>query len=145
VIIAHADASVDHPIVSVGYVLYKSTHGEQRFLDAGTRIINADQCEKDVEWTSHKAEYWAGIIATRASLDYENHALLLHLDENGIVERMNNDEWDWEDYFPHTFRSFANRFRAWRVSPVKRSDNEAAHEQARIGLKIGRDIHGESA
>jgi len=142
-IIAHADASVDLPIVSVGYVLYESTHGGQTFLDAGTRIVNANTCEKGVYWTSHKAEYWGAIIATRAALDHENQALLLQLDEETIVQRLNNGSWEWEQYFPHTFRSFANRFRSWHVSCIERDDNEAAHEQARVGLKIGRDLHNE--
>ena len=140
-IVGYADASVKEPIVSVGYVLVDSAYSDQSLLETGTRIINTETCDRVVEWTSHKAEYWAAIIATRAALDYNETTLLLHLDSQQVVEWIREEGWKWEQYFPHTFRSFANRFDDWHISVVHRENNEVAHKQARVGLKVGQEIN----
>jgi len=87
-----------------------------------------------------KAEYYAAIIATRAALDYDNSTLLLNCDSKETVRKIKQDEWNKEAYFPHTLFSFLNRYNDWHLSNVDRSNNEAAHQQARNGLRIGRDL-----
>jgi len=139
-IVAYADASMDNPICSVGYVLFRSEMGDEEFLDAGTRLLNINECQRDIDWTVQKAEYWGAIIATRAALDYDEDTLLLHLDDRTLIPKIRDKEWDGESYFHDTFRSFANRFNNWHLSLVHRDNNTAAHKQARIGLQVGRDL-----
>ena len=139
-IVAYCDCSVDLPLVSVGYVLFRSSNGDEEFLDSGVRLLNADQCPRQINWTTMKAEYYAAIIATRAALDYDNSTLLLNCDSKETVRKIKQDEWNKEAYFPHTLFSFLNRYNDWHLSNVDRSNNEAAHQQARNGLRIGRDL-----
>ena len=140
-IVGYCDASIDLPIVSVGYVLYRSGKGDQDFLTAGTRLLNADQHDREIEWSIQRAEYYAAIIATRAALDYGSETFLLHMDCDDVVTDIRKDTWRNEAYFEHSFRSFIHRFDNWHITLVNRDNNEQAHEQARVGLKVGRDLH----
>ena len=140
-IVGYCDASIDLPIVSVGYVLYRSGKGDQDFLTAGTRLLNADEHDRDIEWSIQRAEYYAAIIATRAALDYGSETFLLHMDCDDVVTDIRKDTWRNEAYFEHSFRSFIHRFDNWHITLVNRDNNQAAHEQARVGLKVGRDLH----
>jgi len=143
VIVAYSDASVDQQngIVSVGYVLFRSHRGSEEFLDTGCRVINTDQyTERQIEWKTMKAEFYGAIIATRVALEYGSSALMLNLDDNHLVNKIKKQQWHGESYFPHALFSFINRFDDYHISVVHRDNNEAAHEQARTGLKIGRDL-----
>ena len=140
-IVGYCDASIDLPIVSVGYVLYRSGKGDQDFLTAGTRLLNADEHDREIEWSIQRAEYYAAIIATRAALDYGSETFLLHMDCDDVVTDIRKDTWRNEAYFEHSFRSFIHRFDNWHITLVNRDNNQAAHEQARVGLKVGRDLH----
>jgi len=139
-ILAYADASVDTPIVSVGYILYRVENAEEELLETGTRVLNANSHDRDIDWDSNKAEYFGAIVATRASLDYTSEPFILHLDHNAIVQKIKQRTWHQEPYFPHCLFSFLHRFDDYHVHAVHRESNERAHEQARLGLKIGRDI-----
>jgi len=138
-IIAYADASVDLPIISVGYVIYRSQHGTKEFLDAGTRLINANEHQRNIRWTIQRAEYWSAIIATRAAIDYGDGSLVMHMDNDQVVEDIQTGSWENEAYFEHCFRSFANRFDNWHITLIDRKNNPS-HDQARVGLKIGRNL-----
>lgn len=137
---AYADTSVDTPIVSVGYVLYRSSNGEEELLDTGTRVINADADDRRIDWDSMCGEYYAAIVATRASLAYTNEPFILNLDCTDVVRKIKERTWGKEAYFPHALYSFLGRFDEYHVRRVHRENNEVAHEQARVGLKIGREI-----
>jgi len=133
----------------------------QDFLTAGTRLLNADehdregeerrsgssrrndsaQQNREIEWSIQRAEYYAAIIATRAALDYGSETFLLHMDCDDVVTDIRKDTWRNEAYFEHCFRSFIHRFDNWHITLVNRDNNQAAHEQARVGLKVGRDLH----
>jgi len=141
VILAYADCSLDHPIVSVGYVLCRAENGDESLIETGTRVLNANQDDRAVNWTSGRAEYYGAIIATRAALDYTDEQLILHLDNEGIVKAIKQGSWYHEDYFPHALFSFVCRFEDYHVRLVHRMRNEKAHEQARVGLRVGRELH----
>lgn len=131
---------MDDPILSIGYVLYRSDGVEETLLDTGTRVLNTDEHDRRIEWCSQRGEYYAGIVAARAALDYSNEPFVLHLDAETVVEDIKNNHDRFEPYFRHALFSFLPRFREYYVRNVHRSNNESAHEQARVGLKIGRDI-----
>jgi hypothetical protein len=139
-ILAYADASVDTPIVSVGYILYRVDSGTEELLETGTRVLNADSHDRDIEWCSTRAEYFGAIVATRACLDYTSEPFVLHLDAEHVVRDIKQRTWNGEPYFPHCLFSFLERFDDYHVRVVHRENNKRAHEQARVGLKVGRDI-----
>jgi hypothetical protein len=140
VIHAFSDCSLDLPVVSVGYILYRSTNGDEELLETGTRVLNADADDRQIEWSSGRAEYFSAIVAARAALDYTDEPIIFHLDNAGVVKAIKRDTWHHEGYFPHCFRSFAHRFEDWYVRVVHRDQNEKAHRQARVGLRVGREI-----
>lgn len=132
---------MDDPILSVGYVLYRSRAGEREFLDSGCRVLNTDANERRISWDSSRGEYYSAIVAVRAALDYTNEPLLLHLDNEGVVQAIQQKHLDgFEPYFRHALYSFLPRFEDYVVQLVHRDNNQAAHEQARVGLRVGRDI-----
>lgn len=137
---AFADASLDHPIVSVGYVLYRSRGTDEELLDTGTRVLNTESDDRPIRWTSGRGEYWAAIIAARAALDYTSEPIILHLDNAGVVKAIKQRTWNHERYFPHALYSFLARFEDYYVRIVHRDQNEKAHRQANVGLQIGREI-----
>lgn len=139
-ILAYADCSVDYPIVSVGYVLLRSRHGSEDLLETGTRVFDAEQDDRPIQWTSGRAEYMGAIVATRAALDYTDEPIVVHLDNAGVVEAIKNESWHHEPYFPHCLRSFLHRFRDYHVRMVHRDQNQKAHRQANVGLQIGREM-----
>lgn len=140
-ILAYADCSKDDPIASVGYVLLRTKNGEETLLDTGTRVWNVREDDRDITWTTGRLEYYGAIVACRAAQDYTSEPIVIHLDNAGIVKAIKNDSWHHEPYFPHCLRSFMHRFDDWAVRIVHRKRNEKAHQQARTGLKIGREIH----
>lgn len=137
---AYADASMDSPICAVGYVLFRSDGTEQQFLDAGTRLFNKQEDDRRIDWGSNRLEYYAAIIAVRAALEYTNEPIILSLDHQDVVGHIRDGTDPFEPYFRHALMSFLPRFEDYFVQVVHRDHNEIAHEQARIGLKIGRDI-----
>jgi ribonuclease HI len=140
VILAYADASVDHPLYSTGYVLYETDGPTEQLLDTGVRTWHAGRDDRSVSWTTHKAEYMAGIYATRAALDHSHEPLILSLDNADVVEHIKNRTDKWEEYFPHALYSFLPRFQDYTVRMVHRDNNEAAHRQANMGLQAIRDL-----
>ena len=140
-IVAYSDASMDDNVLSVGYVLFHAEYTDEDFLDTGCRVINLNEYEqRNIEWTSQKAECYAAIIAVRQALDYSNDVLLLNIDNDEVVRKLKEDDWHGEPYFTHAFFSFANRFSEYRISAIHRERNSAAHAQARNGLEIGRQL-----
>jgi len=139
-ILGFADASVDDPIISVGYILYRADGGNEELIETGTRVLNAESHDREIEWDSNRAEYFGAIIATRAALDYTDEPFVLHLDHEEVAKRIKQRTWHMEPYFPHCLFSFLGRFEDYHVRCIHRDNNQRAHEQARLGLKIGRDI-----
>jgi len=139
-ILGFADTSVDYPIVSVGYILYRSDNGEEELIETGTRVLNADSHHRDVTWDSNRGEYFGAIVCTRAALDYSDEPFILHLDHQTVVSHIKQRTWTLEPYFPHCLFSFLGRFEDYHVRCIHRDNNQRAHEQARVGLKIARDI-----
>lgn len=139
-IFAYGDVSMDDPILSVGYVVNRVERGQETLLDTGTRVLDMDEHPRDIDWNSTKGEAYAGIIAARGALDYTDDPLVLHLDNEYTVRTLVEDAWPYEAYFPHALYSFLERFENYQIRLIHRINNEAAHEQARIGLKVARDI-----
>ncbi len=137
---AFADVSMDKPVMSVGYVLYRSRQNEETLLDTGTRVVNTEEDNRDIKWNSHRGEYFGAIVAARAALDYTNEPIIIHLDNSHVVKAIKQRTWGFERYFPHALYSFLGRFEDYHVRIVHREQNEKAHEQARVGLRIGREI-----
>jgi len=67
-------------------------------------------------------------------------------DISTIVETaIDKDGYTYEPYFQHALYSFIGRFDDYSLEVIDRSDNQAAHQQARVGLNIGREIKQKSA
>jgi ribonuclease HI len=126
--------------MSVGYILYRSRSGEETLLDTGTRVLNTDEDDRRIHWTSGRGEYFGAIVAARAALDYTSEPIIVHLDNTGVVKAIKQRTWNHESYFPHALFSFLERFKDYHVRVVHREQNEKAHEQARVGLRVGREI-----
>jgi len=139
---AYADTSVDDPIASVGFVLLRSERGDEELLETGTRVLNMESAEVPVR-SSHTGEYYAAIVAARAALSYTAEPIIVHLDCQDVAAAMKHRTWDHEPYFPHALFSFLERFEDYYIHQVHRENNKHAHEQARVGLKIGRDMYEE--
>jgi len=137
---AAADASFDAPILSCGYVLTQSDGGEETFIDAGMRILNTEEVRPEIEWCPSRGEYRAVITAVRAALSYSDQPLLVYTDNVPVRDAILGDNDPFEEYFHHCLCSFLGRFPHWHVLDVDRERNVAAHEQARVGLKLGRRI-----
>jgi len=143
---AYSDVSMDNErnILSVGYVLFESSGAVREKIDSGTKVIHTENGDRDIEWTTHKGEYFSAIIAARAVQeqvkDESSVVVVFHLDNRGTVENIRSGDWQWETYFPHAFHSFVERFVDYDVEMVHRDNNYRAHEQAHLGLRIGRDL-----
>lgn len=135
------DVSMDHPIVAAGYVIYRTKRSERELIETGTRVVNAEADERRIEWDSMRGEYFGAIIGVRAALEYTHDVIMLNTDCESLVTHINERTWPKEPYFPHALFSFLPRFEDYHVRYVHRSNNEEAHEQARVGLEIGRKIH----
>jgi len=142
-ILAYADASVDDPLYAVGYVLYRTDGPQDELLDTGCRVWNATVDSREIDWCIQTAEYYAGIIATRAALEYTHHPIVLCLDNREVVESMKQQDGRWDEYFSHALLSFLPRFDDYTIRVVHRTHNETAHRQASTGLQIAREIHEE--
>lgn len=138
-ILSYADVSVDRPILAVGYVLYRARRGDRELLDTGTRVVNMEVFERPLEGT-HQGEYYANIIAVRRALDWTSDPIIVNCDSPDVVEVMRERDDCWGQYYSHALYSFLERFDDYDIQLVHRENNEVAHEQARIGLKIARDI-----
>jgi ribonuclease HI len=136
----YADASLDEPVLSCGYVITRSRGREKDFVDAGCRILNIEETRADIDYCSSRGEYRALITAVRAALDHAEEPLILYSDCDCVVDNVRGDNDIFETYFPHALFSFVGRFTDWHITNISRERNELAHEQARIGLKLGRDI-----
>jgi hypothetical protein len=134
------DVSYEHPVVSCGYVLTKATGGSERLVEMGSRVFNTEHDDRDIEWGSARGEYRALITGVRAALDYDESAILCHVDHESLVTAVRHVcRDDYEPYFRHALMSFLGRFDEWRISAVSRERNEAAHTQARAGLKASQE------
>jgi len=142
----YSDVSMDDDrnIMSVGYIIFESTGATRQKVDSGAKVIHTDVNERDIEWTTHKGEYFSAIIGVRAAQEYvddeDSEMIVLHLDNRGTVKNIRAREWKWEDYFPHALFSFLERWDDYDVEMVHRDNNHRAHEQAHLGLRIGRDL-----
>jgi ribonuclease HI len=137
---AYGDISLDEPVLSVGYVLFRIEDGEKQFLESGNRLINTETSERDIDWTTHRGEYYAAIVATRAALDYTDEPIVVNCDSEPVVDAINERNDHFGEYFQHALYSFLPRFENHYVRYVDRENNKYAHEQASLGLQIGRDI-----
>jgi ribonuclease HI len=131
---------MDLPILSVGYVITRTRRGTETFLDAGCRIVNTEETRKHIDWCSARGEYRAVITGVRATLDRTNEPIIVYTDHKEVANAIRDQRQFREPYFRHAVLSFLERFRDWHVTCIDRDDNELAHEQARIGLKVGRDL-----
>lgn len=143
----YSDVSMDDEknIMSVGYVIFESGSGLREKIDSGAKVIHTDEGDRcDIEWTTHKGEYFSAIIGVRAVQEHvedeSEEMVVLHLDNRGTVKNIRSRQWKWESYFPHALFSFLERFDDYDVEMVHRDNNYRAHEQAHLGLRIGRDL-----
>lgn len=135
------DASFDEPICSCGWVLTRSAGGSEELVETGSRVLNTDGDRRDIDWCASRAEYRALITGVRAALDYTDEAVLCYTDNEPVKEAIRNEHEDpYESYFRHAFMSFVERFSDWHISSINRDRNEVAHDQARTGLKVGREL-----
>jgi len=143
---AYSDVSMDDQrnIMSVGYILFESSGATREKVDSGAKVIHTDNGHRDIEWNTHKGEYFSAIIAARAAQEYvedeSSEMIVFHLDNRGTVKHIRSRQWKWESYFPHALFSFIERFDDYDVEMVHRDNNHRAHECAHLGLRIGRDL-----
>jgi len=142
----YSDVSMDddRSIMSVGYIIFESSGATREKVDSGAKVIHTDDGERDIDWTTHKGEYFSAIIGLRAVQEYvedeSEEMVVLHLDNRGTVKNIRSGNWKWESYFPHAFFSFVERFDDYDVEMVHRDNNYRAHEVAHLGLRVGRDL-----
>ena len=134
------DASYDSPICSCGYVLTRSTGGSEKLVETGSRVLNTEADNRDIDWCSGRAEYRALITGVRAALDYTDEVLLCYSDNDGVVRAIQRGGRLFESYFQHALFSFLPRFADWHITNVDRERNETAHKQARVGLNVARRL-----
>jgi len=134
------DASYDSPIASCGFVLTRSGGGSEELVETGQRVLNTDACERGIDWCSSRAEYRALITGVRTALPYTDEPIICYQDNEAVTRAVRGEYDSFEPYFGHAFRSFIERFTDWHITDIDRERNEAAHKQARIGLKIARDL-----
>ena len=140
---AYADVSMDSPICAVGYVLKQVESGEQTLLETGVRAINTNTTGvggEDCDWCSMRGEYLGLITAVRAALDHSEDCLIVHTDQQQIVEFVRYRDDPFEDYFQHALYSFLGRFENYDIRYVPREYNEQAHELARAALQASRAV-----
>lgn len=142
----YSDVSMDHEkhLLSVGYVIFNSNRGTRELVDSGAKVIHTDVDDRADDWNTHKGEYFAGIVAVRAAQEQtpneSTERIILHVDNKDVADAMRSRQWDWEGYFPHALYSFLERFGNYDIEMVHRENNCRAHEQAHLGLRIGRDL-----
>ena len=136
----YVDASYDPPVLGCGYIITETSRGDERLVNAGCKILHTEAVLPHVDWCSMRAEYRAVISGVRAALPHATNPLMLYSDNDHIVDAIRTREWFGEPYFDHALFSFLGRFEDWHVTNIDRERNDLAHEQARIGLKLGRDI-----
>lgn len=135
----HTDASYDSPILSCGYVITRNEGADETLVDAGYRVLNTDEVRSDIDWCATRGEYRAMITGVRAALDHADEPAIVYSDNEPVVNAVKGHD-PFETYFSHALLSFLNRFEDWHVASLDRSFNERAHEQARVGLKLARDL-----
>jgi len=132
-------------ILSVGYIIFRTDHGNRELVETGTRVINTSADDRNIDWCSMRGEYYGAIVAVRAALPYTDNSLTIHVDCDEVGKWIRHGNDPFESYFKHALRSFAHRFDNFSVSIIHREYNEQAHEQARLGLKIGRELKAEAS
>lgn len=143
---AYSDVSMDADmdLMSVGYILFESSRGTRTKIDSGAKVIHTDEDDRDIEWNTAKGEFFSAIIAVRAAqeqVDNESSEMIIvHLDNRKVANDIRKERWVWEPYFRHTLNSFIERFGDYDVEYVDRENNYRAHEQAQLGLRVGRDL-----
>lgn len=134
------DASYDAPIASCGFVITRSGGGSEQLVETGQQVLNTDACERGIDWCATRSEYRALITGVRMALPYTDEPIICYSDNQPVIQAIRGKYDSFEPYFEHAFYSFINRFPDWHITDIDRERNEAAHEQARVGLKIGRDL-----
>lgn len=146
-IVAYADASLKDNLLGIGYVIerYNPIEDEQRtLLEASHTLLNTDEIEGRV--TSMEAEYRACITAARRATDYGDECLMLNTDSVAVVNKVDNDETISENgYYRHALLSFVERFDNWELMWTSRDNNDLAHNEARMAMKIGEYYGGATA
>lgn len=139
---AYSDASFDNKngIVAAGYVVHELSDNERTLVETGNRVLNANADSRDIDWCSNRAEYWATIVTLRAALEYSNQPVIVHTDCDTVADAIRDGHSVFEQYFDHAFKSFLHRYDDYYVRAIDRDENGIAHDQARLGLKIGREI-----
>lgn len=135
----HTDASYDSPILSAGYVITRNEGPDETLVEAGYRVMNTDELRNGIDWCSSRAEYRAMITGVRAALDHTDEPVVVYTDNEPVKNAITGHD-PFEEYFSHALLSFLNRFTDWHVTSLDRRFNERAHEQARVGLKLARDL-----
>jgi hypothetical protein len=138
---AYADCSYDNDlgVLAAGYIVYELDQNERTMVETGNRVLNTNADTRPIDWCSNRGEYWATIVTARAVLGYTDQPIMLYTDADSVYEAVVGDD-PYEDYFSHALKSFLHRFNNYYIRSIDRENNEIAHDQARLGLKIGRDI-----
>jgi len=134
------DASYDPPICACGYVLTRSGSGSEELVETGSRVLNVDADTRGIEWCSSRAEYRALITGVRAALPFTDEPIICYQDNEAVTRAIRGNHDSFEKYFGHAFFSFIERFDDWHITDIDRERNETAHQQARTGLKVARDL-----
>jgi len=135
VIRCYTDVSIKGNICSVGYVLIRHDGGDDRFLEAASRILAVDQ--QPYPCSTFDGEYRAAISGARAATEYPDRGLALYVDHTNVVTAIEErTDYTINGYdFQHALFSFLGRFDAWTVQEIDRDAN-VAHSQAHAGLKL---------
>ena len=134
------DASYDPPICACGYVLTRSGSGSEELVETGSRVLNVYADTRGIEWCSSRAEYRALITGVRAALPFTDEPIICYQDNEAVTQSIREDRQSFEPYFRHSLMSFLGRFRDWHITDIDRERNETAHQQARVGLRVARDL-----
>jgi len=141
----YTDCSYADDILSVGFVVYDTTGVGSELVTTGTRVQNTKYSDRDIDWDANRGEYYALIVGVRSVLDQTHEPLCVYTDSQAVESAIANDGYTYEPYFQHALYSFIERFDDYSLEVIDRSDNQAAHQQARVGLNIGREIKQKSA
>lgn len=148
VLVAYADCSIDKPLISVGYVLYRHSRrvlfndDSSSFLDAGSVVFDMreDPSIDEEQWDSEIAEYYAAVVATRQASMYDEQQLQVCLDNQTVVEYIQNRSLFRVSYLEEALYEALELFDSFKISYITREENDEAHARASYGLRIGRDL-----
>jgi len=134
-----SDASYNPPILSCGYVIARGATPRQ-LVDTGTRVFNVESTEDTIEWCANRAEYRALIFAVREALPYTDEHITCRLDSDTVVTVIEQRRDTFDSWFEDMLFRYLDRFHEYTFEVVPREHNELAHEQARMGLKMGQQV-----